>query len=239
MLKAARARSQRWKNHRATPSVGSGCGHRPTWSTHISPAPAPTTASAERNPSAASAPERASRVTKRARASGSSLAARRLGPGCPETSADRSVTAAKAPTGPASGHAVPRRYSRSRSRQPQRSTSRASEVSDSVMEKPSPTTKAPSRPRRRVVTSIRVPLEEDPGHGERDNLEVQPERPALDALEVVLDALLERGVAPEPRRRHVRADEPAARRHILTAHRSRPARRSPGRGPRRPGSAAR
>src|SRR5215470_9210543 len=58
-------------------------------------------------------------------------------------------------------------------------------------------TNAPTSPRRSAITSIRVPVEEDADDGEPDDLEIEPEGPALDVLDVVLDALLERGVAAQ------------------------------------------
>src|SRR5215470_15811084 len=72
-----------------------------------------------------------------------------------------------------------------------------SAASESEIEKPSPRTKQVSRTRWSAVTSIRVPLDEDLHHGERDDLEVHAERPALDVFEIELDALLERCVAAE------------------------------------------
>src|SRR3990172_7897229 len=66
--------------------------------------------------------------------------------------------------------------------------------SASVIERPRPTTNAARRPRRRAITSVGVPVEEHADERQADDLEVEPERPALDVLDVVLDALLERGV---------------------------------------------
>src|SRR5262245_60697515 len=99
--------------------------------------------------------------------------------------------------GTASGQDVRRRYSRSRIRHNQRIVSAPSAAWESVIEKPSPRMKHVSRTRWSGVTSIRVPLDEDLHHGERDDLEVHAERPALDVLDVELDTLLERRVAAE------------------------------------------
>src|SRR5262249_50247093 len=122
----------------------------------------------------------------------------RLWPAWPESSAESTVAPLKASTGAASGHVTWCRPCRSRSCHSQTSVRSASVVSDSVMENPSPSTKAISRTRRAAVTSVRVPLDDDPCHGERDDLEIERERPPLDVLEVVLDALLERRVAAQP-----------------------------------------
>src|SRR5262245_63004246 len=115
--------------------------------------------------------------------------------GSGESSAERSVTAANARTGAQSGQAWARRIAGSRRRHSQSAVSRASADCDSVIESPRPTTNAARRTWRAAVTSVCVPLEEDPRQRQRDDLNVQPERPALDVLEVVLDALLQRRVA--------------------------------------------
>src|SRR5574341_611691 len=107
------------------------------------------------------------------------------------------VTAANASTGCQSGHGCPRRTSGSWSLQSHRTVRPISAPSASVIEKPRPTTNAARRPRRRAVTSVGVPVEEHADDGQADDLEVEPERPALDVLDVVLDALLERGVAAQ------------------------------------------
>src|SRR5215813_5848985 len=99
--------------------------------------------------------------------------------------------------GVASGQGICRRYSRSRSRHSHRIVSAPSAASESVIEKPSPRTKHARRMRWSAVTSIRVPLDEDLHHGERDDLDIHSERPALDVFEIELDALLERCVAAE------------------------------------------
>src|SRR5439155_22153814 len=50
----------------------------------------------------------------------------------------------------------------------------------------------------RAAGSIRVPVAEAQPESLDEDLQVEAERPALDAVEVVLDALLDRGVAAPP-----------------------------------------
>src|SRR5262245_3955215 len=150
----------------------------------------------KRSPS--SAPWSVSARTYSISASSTPLQCDRLSAGSPETSAERSVAPVKARTGRHSGHCCARRTAGSRSLQIHTTVSAVSAVSDREIDSPRPTARAASRTRRSASTSVGVPIEEDPPHRERDDLEVEPERPVLDVLEVELDALLERGVAPQP-----------------------------------------
>src|SRR6266542_2146097 len=115
----------------------------------------------------------------------------------PEAKAERRVAAAKASAGPQRGHICAARTSGSRRRQSQSRVRRSRAPSHRVMEQHSPTTKATRSPRRSAITSIRVAVDEDADDRHADDLEIEPERPALDVLDVVLDARLQRGVAPE------------------------------------------
>src|SRR5438552_1838896 len=124
--------------------------------------------------------------------------AMRLSAARPEARAERIVAPAKASTGCQSGHDWTRRTSGSRRRHSHKTVSSRRAVSDSVMEQPSPTTNAARRPRRRAITSVGVPVEEHPEERHADDLEVEPEGPALDVLDVVFDAFLERGIAAQP-----------------------------------------
>src|SRR5262245_39999890 len=124
--------------------------------------------------------------------------AARLVAACPERRAERIVTAANASTGQRRGQACARRTSGWRSRHSQRRLRSSSEPSARVMEQARPTTNAAWSPRRRAITSIRVPVEEDADDGQADDLEIEPEGPALDVLDVVLDAGLQRRVAAKP-----------------------------------------
>src|SRR5215471_6477485 len=124
--------------------------------------------------------------------------AARLSAAWPEASAESSEATTKAATGSQSGHTWARRTSGSRSRHSQRRVRRRRAPSERVMEQPSPTTYAARRPRRSDITSICVAVEEDAADCHGDDLEVEPERPPLDVLDVVLDARLQRGVAAEP-----------------------------------------
>src|SRR6202022_1490593 len=126
------------------------------------------------------------------------LQAPRAAAGCPEASAETSVTALNASTGCQRGQGAAARARGSRRRQSQRRVSRTRAVSDRVMDKPRPRTNAPKAPRRSTVKSVGVAIEEHANHGQHDDLKVAPERPALDVLDVVLDALLQRGVPPQP-----------------------------------------
>src|SRR3989337_429617 len=108
------------------------------------------------------------------------------------------VAPAKASTGCQSGHDCARRTSGSRSRQSHRNVRPMSAPSARVIETPRPTTNAARSPRRRAITSVGVPVEEHADDRQADDLEVEPERPALDVLDVVLDALLDRGIAAQP-----------------------------------------
>src|SRR5436309_10746541 len=127
----------------------------------------------------------------------SPLAAARLAATWPEAKAERRVAAAKARTGRHNGHVCEARTPGSRRRQSQSRVRRNSAPSHRVMEQHRPTTKATSRPRRSANTSVRVAVEEDADDRHAYDLEIEPERPALDVLDVVLDARLQRGVTPE------------------------------------------
>src|SRR5262245_65839586 len=151
-----------------------------------------------RKPCARRTSSSSSAVTNRAAISSKPLLARRLRLAPPDTSAASSVTPVKASTGAASGHACAARTSRWRSRQSQRIVSAMSADSDSVIDSPRPTAKAAKRLFRSRSTSVGVAIEDDAHDRQRDDLEVEPERPTLDVLEIVLDALLERRVAAEP-----------------------------------------
>src|SRR5499425_1429941 len=124
--------------------------------------------------------------------------AARLSAACPEAIAESSEATTKAATGSQSGHTWSRRTSGSRSRQSQRRVRRRRAPSERVMEQPSPTTYAARRPRRSEITSIRVAVEENAADRHGDDLEVEPEGPSLDVLDVVFDARLQRRVAAEP-----------------------------------------
>src|SRR5499427_5028809 len=124
--------------------------------------------------------------------------AARLSATWPEAIAESSEATTKAATGIQCGHTWSRRTSGSRSRHSHRRVRRRRAPSERVMEQPSPTTYAARRPRRSDITSIRVAVEEDAADRHGDDLEVEPERPPLDVLDVVLDARLQGGVAPEP-----------------------------------------
>src|SRR6266481_651495 len=122
----------------------------------------------------------------------------RLASTCPDVKAESSDATVKASTGRQSGHCWALRTWGSWRRQSQSSVRQISEPSASVIESPSPTTNAARRPRRSAITSVRVPVEEHPEERHADDLEVEREGPALDVFDVVLDALLERGIAAEP-----------------------------------------
>src|SRR5262245_18200651 len=126
------------------------------------------------------------------------LEAAMLSAAWPEAIAESSEAATKAATGSQSGHTWARRMSGSRSRHSQRRVRRRRAPSERVMEQPSPTTDAARRPRRSGITSIRVAVEEDAADRHGDDLEIEPERPPIDVLDVVLDARPQRGVAAEP-----------------------------------------
>src|SRR4030095_14985379 len=127
----------------------------------------------------------------------SPLEAARLAATWPEAKAERRVAAAKARMGRPSGHVWAARTAGSRRRHSQSRVRRIRAPSHRVMEQHRPTTKATSRPRLSAITSVRVAVEEDADDRHADDLEIEPERPALDVLDVVLDARLQRGVAPE------------------------------------------
>src|SRR5215475_10319498 len=116
----------------------------------------------------------------------------------PEAKAEKSEAATKAPTGSHRGHTWASRTLGSRSRHSQSRVRRRRAPSERVMEQPSPTTYAARRPRRSAITSIGVAIEEDAADRHGDDLDVEPEGPPLDVLDVVLDACLQRCIAAEP-----------------------------------------
>src|SRR5688500_10748768 len=59
-----------------------------------------------------------------------------------------------------------------------------------------PSSRRMTQIRTRNRSSVRVPLEEPLQNGEPHDLHVERHRPVLDVVEVVLDPLLDRGVAP-------------------------------------------
>src|SRR4051794_13711692 len=109
----------------------------------------------------------------------------RLPAGSEEASAERTVAAQNATTGASNGQHCARRTSGSRSRQSHRRASAARADCARVIDSPSPTAKPANTARRSASTSVGVPLEDDARDRQADDLEVEPERPVLDVLEVV------------------------------------------------------
>src|SRR3990170_3300148 len=174
MLKKPWARSHRWKKRlrRGTPA-GSRGGHRTTWRMARPAWTATRRNRPVRNRSAASASGSAATRTYRTRTSRRPFASRRLIQGFPERSAESSVAAAKASTGPASGKLSGTRAALSRRRRRGRA----------------PPAGRPARHKMGVLPR------EGAHRGEPEDLQIEAERPALDVVEVVLDPPLERGVA--------------------------------------------